>query len=148
MGEGEGIAVDLPSADYYCLAVWKVGGVDTWEAGTYQLRFLPGVTGVPDAPDQDQIPRVTALTRLHPNPFNPQVAIAFDLAADLPVELAVYDLQGRRVRTLVREARPAGRHEVTWTGRDDHGTQVASGVYLVRLAAGGLHAIRKVVLVK
>ncbi len=53
------------------------------------------------------------------------------------VDLAVYGIDGRRVRVLVQGELPAGEHRLTWNGRDDAGRPVASGVYLIRLAAPG-----------
>jgi len=64
------------------------------------------------------------------------------------VELAIYDLRGQRVRTLVRDVVPAGSHAVTWQGQDDAGRQVASGTYFYRLTAGGESIVRKMLLVK
>jgi flagellar hook assembly protein FlgD len=63
--------------------------------------------------------------------------IHFELQAAGPVRLGVFDLRGRLVATLVDEIVAAGRHEVTWNGRDDSGRELPSGVYLSRLEAGG-----------
>jgi choice-of-anchor B domain-containing protein len=83
-----------------------------------------------------------------PNPFNPKTRIRFDLPATADVRLAVYSIEGRLVRTLVREPLGSGRHERVWDGRDERGTDVASGVYLLRLEAGKDAAARKIVLAK
>lgn len=64
------------------------------------------------------------------------------------MQLRVYDLAGRRVRTLVDVPKEPGWHEVTWDGRNDAGLQVASGVYFCRLEAGGSRALRKLVVLK
>ena len=70
----------------------------------------------------------------HPNPFNPVTMIACELAAAAPVHVAVFDLAGRRVRTLASgTVLAAGHREFTWDGRDDRGRQVGSGIYLYRL---------------
>ena len=68
-----------------------------------------------------------------PNPCRRETEIDFSLAEPKPVHLEVLDLAGRRVATLVRGARPAGRQSVRWDRRGDDGTRVASGVYFVRL---------------
>ena len=83
-----------------------------------------------------------------PNPFNPLTRVFFTVADSRRVELAVYDLRGRRVRELTRDVWPAGRHEVPWNGRDDRGRELASGIYLVRLQAGSESAVAKVTLVR
>ena len=71
----------------------------------------------------------------HPNPFNPTTTIRFQLAAAARVELSVFDVRGALVERLVQDTRAAGQHTVTWSGLDDRGREVASGVYLVRLRA-------------
>jgi hypothetical protein len=93
-------------------------------------------------------PARTALVGVYPNPFNPSTHVTFSLAATQAVRLAVYDLQGNRVRTLVDEERPAGRHEAVWDGRDTDGRGVASGVYMARLVSGGVSEMRKMILLK
>jgi flagellar hook assembly protein FlgD len=64
--------------------------------------------------------------------------ITFALPAAARVELRVYDVRGRLVRTLVNEARAEGVHHEGWNGRDEKGRPVASGVYLVRFRAAGV----------
>jgi hypothetical protein len=89
--------------------------------------------------------------RLHPcipNPFNPVTRLRFDLPTAGPVELAVFDLRGRRVATLVREWLGAGVHVRDWWGRDDRGRALASGVYFARLQAGGRSEVTKMMLVR
>jgi len=75
-------------------------------------------------------------------------SIGFTLARDEIVDLAVYDLAGRREATLARGLRERGRHLVSWQGRDDRGWAAASGVYLVRLCAGHIVQERKITLVQ
>jgi hypothetical protein len=84
-----------------------------------------------DAPDR---PAATALLPSYPNPFNPATTVRFDLARAQRVEVRIYGIDGRRVRTLVSGELPAGRHERSWNGRDEAGHTVATGMYLLRLA--------------
>ena len=87
--------------------------------------------------------------RAYPNPFNPRTLVSFDLPAALPVNLAVYDLAGRRVRTIVAgDLLGEGEHTRTWLGRDEQGRAVASGVYFWRLEAGEIRATQRVTLVR
>ena len=88
----------------------------------------------------DVAPLAYALEGNSPNPFNPKTSIAFSLPETQRVELAVHDLKGRRVRTLVDGTLSAGRHAVEWTGNDDADRQVAAGVYfsVLRSAQGTL----------
>ena len=104
----------------------------------------PGpVTSGPAAAD-----RRVQLAMPVPNPFNPRTTVSFDLPRSARVEVRVLDVAGRVVATLVDEARPAGRHDVVWNGTDDHGSAVASGVYLVQLRADGERQQRKVALIR
>jgi hypothetical protein len=104
-------------------------------------------TGVPD--DPAALPRVTRLHPNVPNPFNPTTTIRFDLARAGRVELEIFDVNGRRVRTLVDGWFDAGwGHRVTWNGLDASGNRVASGIYLYRLVAGEAESTRKMVVLK
>jgi subtilisin family serine protease len=88
------------------------------------------------------------LSQNFPNPFNPTTSIEFELAEDDEVYLAVYDLAGRRVRTLTHRRYDAGRHQVMWDGRDGSGNTVASGTYVYRMDSGGQTLTRKMTLLK
>lgn len=83
-----------------------------------------------------------------PNPFNPSTTISFRLPESGRVELAVYDVRGRLVRTLLEGVRPAGEESVVWDGTDNGGAPLSSGVYFVRLTRGNDAQATKVVLVK
>ncbi len=84
-----------------------------------------------------------------PNPFNPVTTIAYNVPADVSeIELEVYNVNGRRVRTLVEGTADPGRHTVVWNGRNDDGEPIASGIYFVRLTAESRSSTRKVVLLK
>jgi len=83
-----------------------------------------------------------------PNPFNPRTEIRFDLPEAQSVRLSVYDLGGRVVRQLVARTLPAGRHDVAWSGDDDKGRRVPSGVYFYRIEAGPLHETGKMLMLK
>ncbi len=74
------------------------------------------------------------LSPASPNPFRGATRIAFSLAARGPVDLAVYDISGRRVRTLLREWRAAGEHAIRWDGTNAEGAAAAAGVYWLKLS--------------
>jgi FlgD Ig-like domain len=105
-------------------------------------------TDVGGPPRVDELPLVTALHANVPNPLNPTTTIHFDLAADGQVMLRVYDVSGRSVRTLWNGAHDRGRHMIVWNGLDDHGSPVASGVYLCRLESREAAIVRKMLLVR
>jgi hypothetical protein len=107
------------------------------------------VNGASTAVDDSGAPaHVFALAQNSPNPFNPTTAIRFSLAAEAEVRLAIYDVTGRSVRTLVSGKRPAGPSEVVWDGRDDRGVSVASGLYFCHLITPERTAVRKMVMLK
>ncbi|MCB1182979.1 S8 family serine peptidase [bacterium] len=112
-----------------------------------KINARAALDGLLATPAHD-LPRAAGFTGIAPNPFNPATRIGYTLEAAGPVHLAVYDLRGALVRTLVAGDRPAGAHEVAWDGRDDAGRAVAGGVYAVRLRAGDGEQVRKVALVK
>ena len=144
-GATEVMPVNVPQDGWYCLAVWKAGAADANRAGQYELEFDAGLTAV--GGEQD-LPTVTTLTGVAPNPFNPSTRLYFELAGAGPVRLEVYDVRGRLIRHLVQEDLPAGRHEVVWDGHDEHGDTAASGTYLARLSVAGVVSARKMLLLK
>ena len=84
-----------------------------------------------------QAPRALAILGNYPNPFGDATTIRFDLPEAGDVQVQVFDLMGREVATLVDAPLSAGTHEVTWNGALSNGQAIASGLYLVRLQAGG-----------
>jgi choice-of-anchor B domain-containing protein len=80
-----------------------------------------------------------------PNPFGSSTTLSYRLRRAADVSLTVHDAAGRRIRALHVGADGAGTHTLVWDGNDDAGRSVASGVYFVRLRAGALDRVRKVV---
>lgn len=106
-------------------------------------RWTSSVEDPADLPSNDR------LTGCYPNPFNPLTSIQFELAEKSVVNLRIYDLQGRLVKSLVaNETIPAGRHSAEWDGRDERGAQAAAGVYLYRLITEDFSGSRRMTLVK
>ena len=104
---------------------------------------IGGQTGVTETP-----PLGFRLAPNYPNPFNPNTTITFTIPEAGMVSLAVYDINGRLVRTLVSRILSAGTFSETWNGRDDYGRPVSSGVYVSRLTQGSHSAVNKMVLMK
>jgi hypothetical protein len=114
------------------------------EVVTLRIVFDGSVTGVDG--DQPAASETFTLMQNYPNPFNPSTQIRFVLSVSGKTRLAIYDILGRRIRTLIDGVRPAGEQQVTWDGRDDAGLAAASGVYFYRLEANGLTQTRKLTL--
>ena len=87
--------------------------------------------------DVQSTPTEFALHQNFPNPFNPQTNIPYDLAESGDVALRIYNLLGQEVRTLVRERQQAGRYTVQWSGMDDRGVSVSSGIYFYQVSVAG-----------
>jgi hypothetical protein len=94
------------------------------------------------------VPPTFALRQNYPNPFNGGTVLSYSLDAPAEVEIAVYDVSGRRVALIERSHRSEGDHERPWDGRDEGGRRLASGVYFLRLRAGGAEAVRKIVILR
>jgi hypothetical protein len=103
-----------------------------------------GAVGVPASPAPAAALRLNA----GPNPFAGATRLAFTLPREAVVELGVFGIDGREVAPLLRGARAAGPHALSWDGRDARGARVPAGVYFVRLAAGGASATRRVVVLE
>ena len=128
---------------------WNEAGADNREFFLNATWWLltGGLVGVADG----ELPGPSGWgldLRAWPNPFNPTTAIHFSLPAAGWTEVAVYDLRGSRVRTVLAGQRSAGEHSVTWDGRDDGGRRLPSGVYLVRATGPASTAFTKVSLAK
>jgi len=109
------------------------------------FSILPAV--VTDAPSVFEPVRMTAITAVAPNPTRDASRVEFTLGQAGPVNLAIYDAAGRRVRLLVDEPLRGGAHHVSWDGRDASGARVASGVYFAKLKnAERIDAVKMIVL--
>jgi hypothetical protein len=111
-------------------------------------RWIGGMHVTNVAVESRSEPFSFRLAQNYPNPFNPNTLIRFSLPQSGPVELAVYNVAGQRVVTLVDGIRHAGSHGVLWNGRDDAGDAMASGVYLYRLQAAASVQVKSLVLLR
>jgi hypothetical protein len=98
--------------------------------------------------DKRNMPAGFELFQNHPNPFNPETEIRFQLPEATHVVVTIFSLSGQEIRTLVNAPYEAGYHTVRWDGRDNHGSPLASGVYLYRLDAGGFSQVKKMSLLR
>lgn len=130
--------------------LWQFNGPPTTsqEVVIEEFRFVPACLPpcVVDVPGE--LPageRLAAAPQAWPNPFRASATIRFGLSHAAEGELAIHDVAGRRVRTLVRGVLPAGEQQVVWDGRDEAGQRVAPGVYFYHLRAGDVSEARRVV---
>lgn len=94
----------------------------------------------------------TKLLGNYPNPFNPETTIKYNLKSNSEVTIAIYNIKGQLVRTLVNFSQEAGMHSVVWNGKDTNGRSVSSGIYFSILDAnngeGDYTSVKKVILLK
>ena len=89
-----------------------------------------------------------SLLSAYPNPFNPQTVLKFELARPGLAQLDVYDLAGARVKSLVQEQLEAGVYNHTWSGQNEEGQRMPSGIYFARLVVDGVASTQKLTLVQ
>jgi len=159
------VAGDLDNDGDLEIAVGGPKGIHVWNYPTASTVAQPwpmhrgniGRTGyvgdVTTAAPQDEnplagLPYSYALDQNYPNPFNPQTAIRYSLAQAGPARLAIYNVLGQEVVTLVDRHQAAGAHEIVWNGADSGGRAVTSGLYFYRLQAGEFSETRKMVLLR
>ena len=111
------------------------------------LNLFEHTSGPPTASDLPR--RSLELLAPAPNPFNPRTTLQFVLGRDASGDIEIFDLRGRNVRSLARNASfDAGAQQLVWDGRDDAGAEIASGVYLVRYRIDGFTKHQKLVLLR
>jgi hypothetical protein len=115
----------------------------------YELIGL-ATTEVEDRASETKRPVGFSLDQNYPNPFNPQTVIRFSLFDHHPTKttLTIYNVLGKRVKTLLDEQKKAGSYGVVWDGKDDQGKEVASGIYFCNLKVGEFCESKKMLLLK
>jgi len=98
--------------------------------------------------DEVGIPDVFALHQNYPNPFNPITTLRYDLPEQATVNIIIYDMLGREIKTLVNTTQNAGFKSVIWNATNDYGKPVSAGVYLYKIQAGEFVQTKKMVLLK
>jgi len=126
----------LTSADveYYIYAVVTAddgNGGSEHANSNYSAQVIPFV-GVEDS----RVATEYSLSQNYPNPFNPTTNINYDLPEQSTVSLTIFDIRGQAVMTLLDAGKPPGNYVVKWSGLDQSGNQVSTGVYFCRLDAG------------
>jgi hypothetical protein len=117
-----------------------------------ETRPLKAIIGTRDyaktESDIDLSSLETTLRAPYPNPFDREATIEYVLSTPQKVTIEIYDVLGRRIRTLVDEQQAAGVHTLTWNGESRYGTAVGSGMYFCRMRAGDATATKKIVRVR
>ena len=98
--------------------------------------------------DGEVLPTVFALHQNYPNPFNPTTQIRYDLPEDANVNITIYDIMGRSIRSLVNSQQTAGYHSIQWNATNNHGEPLSAGMYIYTIQAGEFSQTRKMILLK
>ena len=101
------------------------------------------------------LPQAFTLYHNFPNPFNPSTSIRYAIPVNSDIEIVIYDILGKHVKTLVNAVQPPGAHTITWNGSDASGHKMSAGLYLCRFVARDKYTsqiqhsqVRKMILIK
>ena len=89
-----------------------------------------------------------SLLQNYPNPFNPVTKLRYDLPENSHVNITIYDMLGRAVKTMVNQHQNAGRRSIIWDGTNDYDNTVSTGIYLYQIQAGAYTRTKKMVFLK
>ena len=134
---------------YYGVYVWDMFSATPASIMVDDILVQPATGGTAiSGPSTAALPLTLSLGANYPNPFNPSTVIPYALSRSGHVQLDIFDLNGRRITTLVRGDYPAAQYRVTWDGRDENGRPVPAGVYLYRLKTPDQSLSRRMILLK
>ncbi len=127
---------------YYWLEVREMDGTMTFHGPRMVVYNAGGNPGTPN------IPLITELKTIYPNPFNPSATIQYALAKEATVKLTIYNARGQIVRSFAEGDKASGTYNVIWNGMDNFGRECGTGIYYIRMQAGAESFIQKAVLMK
>lgn len=133
--------------DQDTLTVVVTSGSDSEKTDT--LKIVTEVDKPTAVDDNDlALPDAFRLDQNYPNPFNMETVISFQIATPGQVTLDIYDILGRKVKTIDAGYLNTGQHQLSWSGTADDQRDVSSGVYFYRLISGEQSLTRKMILLK
>jgi len=134
----------FPNVDLTDVFQFKVEGNGTiyWD----NFYFYSNSVGIDNR--SESLPQKFALEQNFPNPFNPSTTIGYELPENGLVNIAIYDITGRHISTLVSNQQKAGYKSITWNATNDVGSPVSAGLYLLAIQAGEFRQTKKMVLLK
>jgi choice-of-anchor B domain-containing protein len=114
--------------------------VSDWDNGLFIFSFNEN-----NGPPLTENPTEFLLKQNHPNPFNQTTTFVYEIPSSVFVEIIIYNMLGQKIKTFVRENKSQGSYPVVWTGTDDSGNRVSSGIYFYRMTAGNFVNVKKLV---
>ncbi|UCG93447.1 MAG: T9SS type A sorting domain-containing protein [candidate division WOR-3 bacterium] len=131
-----------PDTYYYVVSALDVNGNES----DYSNEVEATVTGIREA--ETGLPTVYALYQNYPNPFKTETSIYYQLPQANAVTIAIYNVSGQRIKTLVNERKDAGFYTVRWDGKTQDDQRVSNGVYFCRMVAGAYISVKKILLTR
>jgi hypothetical protein len=128
--------------------VWAFNGGTAVGYDTSDSTVTIHDSDVASVDDDEALPTQFALRSNDPNPFSRETVVRFDLPRDVMVTMDVFDIRGRRVKSMGSHHLPAGRYSIRWDATDDSGRDVSSGVYFCRIDAGEWKATQRMVMTR
>jgi len=145
---GDTVSLYLPQDSlYFDVTFLSYSGSNSGGGFSYNRRAV--TTSVDIITDDGFVlPDEYALHQNYPNPFNPVTTLRYNLPENRLVNIIIYDMLGRRVKTLINQNQDAGHKSVTWDATNDFGKPVSAGIYLYQIQAGEYISTKKMVLLK
>lgn len=143
-GDDQAYSVAKTSDGNYIVAGWT----SSFGAGSYDAYLLKMESDLVGVPAEEREQECMIVSQWTPNPFNGQASLRLRLPHNIPVRAALYDVEGRRVRTLALQTQAPGVHVLAWDGKEGDGRDAPSGVYLLKLEAGDCAVTRKLVVAR
>ncbi|HIB85672.1 TPA: hypothetical protein EYO57_00435 [Candidatus Poribacteria bacterium] len=155
-GSQKGMAIAVDQSQH---SVVNVGDIIQVRMGNQRWRYRLSPQDLENAfahlllTEDLRLPNQTTLLQNYPNPFNPETWIPFHLAYDSQVNIEIFTIDGRRIRSMDLGIMPAGKYidrqqSIHWNGRTDVGERVSSGIYYIRLWTDEVSAMRRMVILK
>jgi hypothetical protein len=117
-------------------------------AGSYMIKSEAVKNFAVQLSEGINVPATFALSQNYPNPFNPVTHFTVDLPRATEVEVAVFDILGRKIASLLNGMQAAGQYTLEWNGRDANGVVAPTGMYFLRMSSDEFNTARKIMLMK
>ena len=150
---GAAVVISAVNNSTYVFRFWNDDIADSSQTKTVVMAgdtsIVANFESLTNVEDQKiEIPEDFKLSQNYPNPFNPETKIDFQVPEEGHVKIAIYNIRGQLIRTIVDEIKPAGFHTIVWNGLGQNGSKIQSGIYLYRFETRSFHQVRKMILLK
>jgi len=136
------------SQTYYLNVNLRDGTKMKYAIDDIQKIDFSGITTIEDTKNIEKIIKSFKLLQNYPNPFNPTTTIEYEIPKPGYVDISVYDLSGRLVKTLLNKSLQKGNYKVVWNGSNQSGQKVSSGFYVYSIKFDNVILSKKMILIK